>query len=123
MTVPVLPESAPFTPLQRAWLNGFFAGMLNVDDSPNGDSGGAPTASVAIAAEPAAEEEDFPWHEPDLAIDERLKLAEGRAPERVIMAALAQLDCGACGYLCKTYSEAIARGEEHEQRQPDGQRP
>lgn len=110
MTVPVLPESAPFTPLQRAWLNGFFAGMFNVDDSPNGD--GAPTASVAMAAEPAAEEEDFPWHEPDLAIDERLKLAEGRAPERVMMAALAQLDCGACGYLCKTYSEAIARGEE-----------
>ena len=28
------------------------------------------------------------------------------------MAAMAQLDCGACGYLCKTYSEAIARGEE-----------
>ena len=21
-------------------------------------------------------------------------------------------DCGACGYLCKTYAEAIARGEE-----------
>ncbi len=28
------------------------------------------------------------------------------------MAAMAQLDCGACGYLCQTYSEAIARGEE-----------
>ena len=28
------------------------------------------------------------------------------------MAAMAQLDCGACGYVCKTYSEAIADGEE-----------
>ena len=30
------------------------------------------------------------------------------------MAAMAQLDCGACGYLCKTYSEAIARGDERD---------
>ena len=28
------------------------------------------------------------------------------------MAAMAQLDCGACGYLCKTYAEAIATGSE-----------
>ena len=28
------------------------------------------------------------------------------------MAAMAQLDCGACGYLCRTYSEAIASGAE-----------
>lgn len=45
-------------------------------------------------------------------MDERLKLAEGKPFERVLMAAMAQLDCGACGYLCKTYSEAIARGED-----------
>jgi sulfite reductase (NADPH) flavoprotein alpha-component len=28
-TVPVIPESAPFTPEQRAWLNGFVAGLLS----------------------------------------------------------------------------------------------
>ena len=28
------------------------------------------------------------------------------------MAAMAQLDCGQCGYLCQTYAEAIARAEE-----------
>jgi sulfite reductase (NADPH) flavoprotein alpha-component len=28
------------------------------------------------------------------------------------MAAMAQLNCGSCGYLCKTYSEAIANGSE-----------
>ena len=26
----LLPESAPFTPAQRAWLNGFFAGLISV---------------------------------------------------------------------------------------------
>jgi sulfite reductase (NADPH) flavoprotein alpha-component len=30
------------------------------------------------------------------------------------MAAMAQLDCGACGYLCHSYSAAIARGEERD---------
>ena len=41
-----------------------------------------------------------------------MKLAEGRPHERRLMAAMAQLDCGACGYLCKTYAEAIASGDE-----------
>src|SRR5687767_5847446 len=27
--VPIIPESAPFSPEQRAWLNGFLAGMLS----------------------------------------------------------------------------------------------
>jgi sulfite reductase (NADPH) flavoprotein alpha-component len=45
-------------------------------------------------------------------MEERLKLAEGRPLERVLMAAMAQLDCGSCGYLCETYAEAIAGGEE-----------
>ena len=31
-TIPsILPESAPFTPEQRTWLNGFFAGFLSLD--------------------------------------------------------------------------------------------
>lgn len=29
IAVPLIPESAPFTPEQRAWLNGFLAGALN----------------------------------------------------------------------------------------------
>ena len=28
----ILPESAPFTPEQRDWLNGFFAGLLSLED-------------------------------------------------------------------------------------------
>jgi sulfite reductase (NADPH) flavoprotein alpha-component len=65
------------------------------------------------APAPAIEaEEEYPWHDPSLAMDERLNLADGKKPERQLMAAMAQLDCGACGYLCKSYGEAIARGEE-----------
>jgi sulfite reductase (NADPH) flavoprotein alpha-component len=118
MTVPLLPESAPFAPAQRAWLNGFFAGLLGLDAGSNGHANGNGAAAAATLAAAAAAptapavEEDFPWHDPALAMDERLKLAEGRPYERKLMAALAQLDCGACGYLCKTYGEAIARGDE-----------
>src|SRR5680860_1472712 len=28
---PLIPESAPFSQEQRAWLNGFFAGLLSLD--------------------------------------------------------------------------------------------
>jgi sulfite reductase (NADPH) flavoprotein alpha-component len=58
------------------------------------------------------EDEQFPWHDSSLPIAERLQLAAEKAPQRQYMAAMAQLDCGACGYLCQTYGEAIARGEE-----------
>jgi sulfite reductase (NADPH) flavoprotein alpha-component len=33
-TVPFIPDSAPFTPAQRAWLNGFLAGMFCRTDMP-----------------------------------------------------------------------------------------
>jgi len=42
--VPFIPESAPFTPSQRAWLNGFLAGLFS--NAP----GGAPTAPSATPA-------------------------------------------------------------------------
>ena len=30
-TPSLIPETAPFTPEQRAWLNGFFAGLVSLD--------------------------------------------------------------------------------------------
>jgi sulfite reductase (NADPH) flavoprotein alpha-component len=125
MAIPVLPESAPFSSAQRAWLNGFFAGMLGLDRNtgngarPNGAPsppaatpfGAGPHVALAAPA-PAPAEETFPWHDPALPMGERLKLAEGKPYERVLMAAMAQLDCGSCGYLCKTYAEAIASGQD-----------
>lgn len=96
--VPKLPEEAPFSPAQRAWLNGYFAGLMGGD---TGDSVPAPVV-----------QEDFPWHDSALALDERLSLAKDRALPRQLMATMAQLDCGQCGYLCQTYGEAIAAGAE-----------
>jgi sulfite reductase (NADPH) flavoprotein alpha-component len=112
MVVPILPESAPFSPSQRSWLNGFLAGMLGLDrgtDMP-ALTGAAPATNGAAAA--PAVEEDFPWHDASIPMDERLKMAESRPFPRQLMAAMAQLDCGSCGYDCKKYSEAIASGED-----------
>jgi sulfite reductase (NADPH) flavoprotein alpha-component len=41
-------------------------------------------------------------------IADRMKLAEGKPVRRKMMAAMAQQDCGQCGYNCNDYSDAIA---------------
>ena len=51
---------------------------------------------------------EAPWHDPALPIVDRMKLAEGRPVRRRMMAAMAQQDCGQCGYNCEDYSNAIA---------------
>jgi len=113
---PILPDNAPFSSEQRAWLNGFLAAML----SPGG---GAPIslspeqAAAYLApggdAAPQAEADDgAPWHDPSLPMEERMKLAEGKPLRRRMMAAMAQQDCGQCGTNCEDYSAAIAAGRE-----------
>lgn len=102
--IALIPETAPFSAEQRAWLNGFFAGLMGLD--------GQAAAGAAAPAPAPAEEEEFPWHDPTLELDARLKLAQGRPFPRVLMAAMGQLDCGQCGYLCKEYAQAIAGGAE-----------
>ena len=96
----LVPENAPFSSEQRAWLNGFFSAYLGVAEAAAGEN--------AEAAEP----EDFPWHDATLAMPERMALAAQAKPERKLMAAMAQLDCGQCGYLCQTYAEAVWSGAE-----------
>jgi sulfite reductase (NADPH) flavoprotein alpha-component len=121
MVIPVLPNNAPFSESQRSWLNGFFAGLVSRAGGTNGN-GSAPNtlvpaangdgaAALAPTAAPAAAGgEEMPWHDPALSLDERMQMATGKPYARRLMAAMAQLDCGACGYLCQTYSEAIAAG-------------
>ena len=113
--VMLIPDSAPFTAEQRSWLNGFLAGWLGIA----GDEAAAanPLAQLAGQAGESAgttehEDESFPWHDPAIALDERLDLAKEKPLPRRMMAAMAQLDCGACGYVCKTYAEKLAAGEE-----------
>jgi len=118
MAIPVLPESAPFTPAQRAWLNGFFAGALSLEIQSASSLVPAAMPVVAAGDAPVSTaievEEVFPWHDPALTLDERLALAEGRPREQRLMAAMAQLDCGTCGYVCQTYAAAIARGDDRD---------
>ncbi|TWU17915.1 sulfite reductase subunit alpha [Allorhodopirellula heiligendammensis] len=109
-----IPTTAPFSEDQRAWLNGFFAGLTGIQTEGN------PAAVVqalgiggaTAVAEPEPEEEEFAWRDSSLPIVERVGLADGHPTERKLMAAMAQLDCGSCGYVCQTYGEAIAKGEE-----------
>src|SRR5947199_5219878 len=112
---PIVPDNSPFSPEQRAWLNGLLAGLLGPEAAAVATAGMAeilaPPPGGASQAEPT-EPEEFPWHDPALPLDERMRLADGRPPERRMMAAMGQLDCGQCGYLCRSYAEAIARGEE-----------
>lgn len=142
MAIPTLPPNAPFEPAQRAWLNGYFAGIFSslegtteVPAAPfannsqgipsNGiPSNGAPTNGAAprdVGAPPEqasrptetpAEDEDYPWHDPTMEMAERMELAQGRPLVQRLMAAMAQQDCGQCGYLCDSYAAVIASGEE-----------
>ena len=107
-----IPESAPFTVEQRTWLNGLFAGVYGLE------GGVTPLSSADVAkllpgfidagAAPGAENNDgAPWHDPALALADRMKLAEGRPLQRRMMAAMAQQDCGQCGYNCHDYSQAL----------------
>jgi sulfite reductase (NADPH) flavoprotein alpha-component len=104
--VEIIPPSAPFSEAQRSWLNGFFAGLLS------GDAAAplSPEQGTAVLGAPAGNDDDdgAPWHDQTMPIADRMKLAEGRPLRRRMMAAMAQQDCGQCGYNCNDYSDAIA---------------
>lgn len=105
---PLIPETAPFSVEQRAWLNGFFAGMLSLgDDAQAAKQGDAASLGTSAAAREEADD-GAPWHDPSLVIDERMELAKARPVRRRLMAAMAQQDCGQCGYSCEAYANAIA---------------
>ncbi len=106
-----IPETAPFSPEQRIWLNGLFAGLISLDEG-----GVTPLSSENAAAllpdllgKPTVDETDdgAPWHDQTIPLADRMRLAEGRPLRRRMMAAMAQQDCGQCGYNCQDYAEAL----------------
>jgi sulfite reductase (NADPH) flavoprotein alpha-component len=108
--IEVTPSPAPFPPAQRQWLNGFLVGMLSLD-------GSTPLSPAQGAAEIASggvgdDDGEAPWHDQTMPIVERMKLAGGRPLRRRMMAAMAQQDCGQCGYNCSDYSDALANKSE-----------
>jgi sulfite reductase (NADPH) flavoprotein alpha-component len=103
--IEIIPSSAPFSEAQRSWLNGFFAGLLSDGATPlSAEQGAGIIDGAAGDGDDGAE----PWHDQTMPIGDRMKLAEGRPLRRRMMAAMAQQDCGQCGYNCNDYSEAIA---------------
>ncbi len=109
----LIPESAPFTTEQRTWLNGFFAGLASLDGAITPLSPEQSAALMpALPASPVEDDDGAPWHDQTLSLAERMKLAEARPLQRRMMAAMAQQDCGQCGYNCNDYSQAIFSGKE-----------
>src|SRR5882757_4315615 len=111
----LVPETAPFSDEQRAWLNGFFAGLVSLDGA--GVTALSPEQNAALM--PGATNEfgdtddgEAPWHDQTLPLPDRMKLAEPRPLRRKMMAAMAQQDCGQCGYNCEDYSNLIATRKE-----------
>ena len=107
-----LPETAPFTPEQRAWLDGLFAGVFGLEGgvTPLSKADVAkllPDLVDAPAKVPAEVDDGAPWHDPTMPMPDRMKLAEGRPLPRRMMAAMAQQDCSQCGYNCKDYADAL----------------
>jgi sulfite reductase (NADPH) flavoprotein alpha-component len=108
--VQILPENAPFTPEQRTWLSGLFAGLLGLDQAVTPLSREEAAALMqGLVPTPAgpADEGPITWHDPGIQIAERMKLAEGRSLRMRLMAAMAQQDCGQCGSSCEDYSGQI----------------
>ena len=113
----LVPDTAPFTEEQRSWLNGFFAGLVSLDSA--GLTPLTPEQNAALMGAPVAkgplddgDDGEAPWHDQTIAITERMTLAQGRPVRRRMMAAMAQQDCGQCGYNCEDYSNKIFLKEE-----------
>ena len=110
----LVPDNAPFTPEQRTWLNGFFAGFLELGDADITALSPEANAALMSGLVPAAngplddgDDGQAPWHDQTLPLVERMKLAEGRPLRRRMMAAMGQQDCGQCGYNCEDYSNVV----------------
>ncbi len=116
-TSSLVPDSAPFSEEQRIWLNGFFAGLISLDGSavtPLSDNQAAALMAGGAPAVTNAEDDDggAPWHDQTISLADRMRLADGKPLRWKMMAAMAQQDCGQCGYDCKNYSGAIVSGAE-----------
>ncbi len=105
----LIPENAPFSDEQRAWLSGFLAAVIVPQPA-----GAAGVADLVVPAAPsnAATNDDAPWHDPAMEIDARMDLAKDRPLAPRLMAAMAQQDCGQCGYTCAAYANVLAEGTE-----------
>ena len=100
----LIPESAPFSADQRSWLSGYFAALLGpaVEGATALAPGEAPSTGPKLA-----DNDDAPWHDPATPIGDRMDMAKDGSEPQKLMAAMAQQDCGQCGYNCADYANAL----------------
>ncbi len=100
----LIPENAPFSADQRSWLSGYFAALLGpaVEGATALAPGEAPSTGPKLA-----DNDDAPWHDPSMPMTDRMELAKDKSEPQKLMAAMAQQDCGQCGYNCADYANAI----------------
>ncbi|HVR43676.1 MAG TPA: NADH-quinone oxidoreductase subunit C [Thermoanaerobaculia bacterium] len=103
------PEGAPAEPQSPA-AAAPPAATVPATTSDAAASEAAPEAP-APAAQTTGASGDAPWHDETLILGERMELAKGRPLKDLLFAAMAQTDCGACGWDCEGYAEALASGE------------
>ncbi len=106
----LIPESAPFSPEQRTWLNGLFAGMISLEESVtplSNEQAAKLMPGLLDGGAPAEADDGAPWHDPAMPLPDRMKLADGKPLPRRMMAAMAQQDCSQCGYNCNDYANAL----------------
>jgi len=111
----LIPESAPFTPEQRTWLNGLFAGMISLEESVtplSNEQAAKLLPDLLDRGAPVEADDSAPWHDPAMPLGDRMKLADGKPLPRRMMAAMAQQDCSQCGYNCKDYADALLTKKE-----------
>jgi sulfite reductase (NADPH) flavoprotein alpha-component len=105
----LIPETAPFSPEQRAWLSGYISALLapEAEAMPLSLGDGLAFTGAGDSAAPLADNADAPWHDPSLPLTDRMTMAEARPLAPRLMAAMAQQDCGQCGYNCADYANAL----------------
>ena len=102
-----IPDTAPFSPEQRSWLSGFFSASvaaMAAEGPPvaSNDAGAAKLDGPVLATN-----DEAPWHDPSMEPDDRMEMAKDRPIAPRLMAAMAQQDCGQCGYNCADYANAL----------------
>ncbi len=100
----LIPETAPFDPDQRAWLSGYFSALLG--PAIEGATALAP-GEMPAGGKKLADNDDAPWHDPSMPLGDRMALAKDKSEPQKLMAAMAQQDCGQCGYNCADYANAL----------------
>ena len=102
-----IPDTAPFSPEQRSWLSGFFSASVAAMAAEGPPVASNDSAATTVDGPVLATNDEAPWHDPSLEADARMEMAKDRPIAPRLMAAMAQQDCGQCGYNCADYANAI----------------